>query len=410
MIVQTAFRMGYHKDPSHYAKMSVFEGEMQRRNWALLLQMDLFLASKCGLPPLIDQSQADTAPPANLTDSDLAAHMIELPPRRLDHEPTVIGYLNYKTRLATIHRRIFDRLNASDALNYDEVVHLDNELMEQVKTRPHWLRPPQAGTPYSRDRLGPLIDADLIVHRARMVLHRKFMIAARQDWTMAPSRNHGLDSAKQALFYQRILFESITITPMNGEQNWRLLSLFSQDFLYAGLLLSMDANSDLQAGAASDTMAQASSSERIGEHLEILRKSYMIWQQSTNRSATAKQAHDIIGALLNSFANVNNQRHMVVSATSESHHDAFTAQSEVIGSSHNQTVLDMPLLGLPRVQEVERMSNGSNVDMTFFNDELTSDTAFYPSDGHILAYNMADAFLLKSQWPNLDFTTAVGML
>jgi hypothetical protein len=417
MIVQTAFRMGYHKDPSHYVEMPVFKAEMQRRSWALLLQMDLFLAAKCGIPPLIDHSQADTAPPANLIDADLVANMMELPPPRLDHEPTVIGYLNYKTRLATIHRRIFDRLNATDALNYDEVVHLDSELMEQVKTRPDWLNPSQTGTRHSQDRLGPLIDADLIVHRARMVLHRKFITAARQNQRMAPSRAHGLDSAKQALLYQRVLFESSTMKLGNSEQSWRLLSLFSQDFLYAGLMLSMDVNYDLQALAALDAMAKVSDSERVAEHLGYLRNSYSIWQQSIDRSATARQAHDIIGALLNSFAKVKNQRHVGLVSTSSLHHNTSIPQFEAINNSQQHAALDLPLPGLSHTEDSEGMSSGGGAEMASFSDEFASDTvinnipfSLYSSNGYNSDYNMVDAFLLESQWPDLDFTTAVGML
>jgi hypothetical protein len=143
MIVRTALRMGYHRDPKHFPQMSIFDAEMQRRSWALILQMDLFLASKCGLPPLIDQSQSDTACPANLTDEDLSQDMPRLPLTRPEVEPTVIGYLNYKTRLATAHRRIFDRLNRSTKIEYDEIIRLDQDLSARILTRPSWLNPPR---------------------------------------------------------------------------------------------------------------------------------------------------------------------------------------------------------------------------------------------------------------------------
>lgn len=41
MLVRVAMRMGYHRDASHYKNISVFQGEMRRRVWAVIVQLGM---------------------------------------------------------------------------------------------------------------------------------------------------------------------------------------------------------------------------------------------------------------------------------------------------------------------------------------------------------------------------------
>ncbi len=43
-ILHLAMRMGYHRDPDHFPAISPFEGEMRRRIWTTILQLDLILS------------------------------------------------------------------------------------------------------------------------------------------------------------------------------------------------------------------------------------------------------------------------------------------------------------------------------------------------------------------------------
>jgi hypothetical protein len=52
IVVRTAMRMGYHRDPSHYPEISVFHSEQRRRAWAVIRQMDITLSSWVSLPGL----------------------------------------------------------------------------------------------------------------------------------------------------------------------------------------------------------------------------------------------------------------------------------------------------------------------------------------------------------------------
>lgn len=45
IIVRSAMRMGYHRDPAHYPEISVFHGELRRRIWTLIRHMDIAVSS-----------------------------------------------------------------------------------------------------------------------------------------------------------------------------------------------------------------------------------------------------------------------------------------------------------------------------------------------------------------------------
>ena len=53
IIVRIAMRMGYHRDASHSPRISPFHGEMRRRAWVMIVQLDLMTSSQIGLPRMI---------------------------------------------------------------------------------------------------------------------------------------------------------------------------------------------------------------------------------------------------------------------------------------------------------------------------------------------------------------------
>ena len=64
--VNTAKRMGYHREPSHFPGLTPLQGEMRRRLWATVLQGDILISSQMGMPRMVSESQCDTAEPRNL--------------------------------------------------------------------------------------------------------------------------------------------------------------------------------------------------------------------------------------------------------------------------------------------------------------------------------------------------------
>lgn len=61
---------GLHRDASHYPKISVFQGEMNRRIWSTLVHLDLLTSCQVGLPRMIREGMHDAQCPSNLVDGE----------------------------------------------------------------------------------------------------------------------------------------------------------------------------------------------------------------------------------------------------------------------------------------------------------------------------------------------------
>ena len=135
-----AMKMGYHRDPRHFAKMSPFEGEMRRRTFVIIEAFDLLLSFQAGLPALIHEEDCDTDPPGNLFDADFDEGCEVLPPSRPPTDFTPMLYYRYKSRLARIFRRIYRHATSCKTSSYEETMRLDAELEKAHREVPPSLR------------------------------------------------------------------------------------------------------------------------------------------------------------------------------------------------------------------------------------------------------------------------------
>lgn len=99
LITRLAYRMGYHRDPSHFPSINAFEGEMRRRSWITVHAVDTMLSGQMGLPRLIKAGSWDTEAPRNLLDADFGPASAVLPPGRPDSEVTPVMHLIAKHHL-----------------------------------------------------------------------------------------------------------------------------------------------------------------------------------------------------------------------------------------------------------------------------------------------------------------------
>ena len=107
IIVRIAMRMGYHRDASHYPRISPFQGEMRRRSWAMIVQLDLIASSQIGLPRMMKYWQSDTAEPRNLLDDDFDEDVTELPSRP-NTDLTTLVYFVTKNKFLSVFGMISD--------------------------------------------------------------------------------------------------------------------------------------------------------------------------------------------------------------------------------------------------------------------------------------------------------------
>lgn len=133
MIVRVAMRMGYHRDPSHYPNISIFAGELRRRVWALLAQLDVLVSLQIGLPRLIHEHDSDTASPRNIPKEDMDPEMTILPPSRPESSGAVLSYMIARMRLMSVLGRIHGHVTSIHPLSYDTVIHFHGQLNTQYK-------------------------------------------------------------------------------------------------------------------------------------------------------------------------------------------------------------------------------------------------------------------------------------
>ncbi|KAL2831259.1 hypothetical protein BJY01DRAFT_254374 [Aspergillus pseudoustus] len=207
-LVKKAMLAGYHRDPSLYAKISPFNKEMRRRIWTTILELDLQVAMERGMPPCVQESDYDTAPPLNVNDSDLQENIEELPMERPLDEYTDCSFQAILTPSLSL-RLSACRLMHSPRIRcrYDEILRLDWELNRHLSKIPNW----------KVSELGSVQTADKVILTQAMLenklgisllsIHTPFAIEASRDPLFAPSARTRLELVTMMVSTQRRLHE-----------------------------------------------------------------------------------------------------------------------------------------------------------------------------------------------------------
>ncbi|KAI1750879.1 fungal-specific transcription factor domain-containing protein [Xylaria castorea] len=271
--IRIAMRSGYHRDPSHFYEISIFDAEIRRRTWSYLVQADLIFASYLGLPPHISHHQYDTRLPADIPDEALFPEMTDLPPSRAPNEPSTIGFLNYRAETAAMLGQITDYTASFHELTYEKILDLDHALNEQVSTCPSWLKAP---TSFDQSVHEPInvnraIEIDILQQRACITLHRRFLVPARTNAKYSYSRDACLAAATRVLQHQQTLSNLSFEVDGMVVQNWRALSLMSHDFLLSAMVLCVGIEHTLRDGSVFEAPPNSRYGiEDLREHLQLL--------------------------------------------------------------------------------------------------------------------------------------------
>jgi hypothetical protein len=305
--------MGYHRDAKNYPQMSLWEGEMRRRLWAVLKEVDLLVSSQFGLPSNINTQLTDTQKPRNLHDEDFDEDSKELPPSRPEMERTCTLYSIVKSRLLGSLSDILTALTSRLPVSYEEIMRLDKQLGASHDSFASMLR----YKPFSQSVADPI---DLIMQRywlellyqkARSVLHRKYLGLARMNKLYTHSRWVCLDAATKTLRHQYDIHCEMQPGGRLSKERWFLSSLSTHDFLLADMILCLEL-SYLNAQAKSPgTTAHALAA--LGSNttpaliprdqlLDILRTSRSIWQTARKKSTEANRAFKILSKMLSMSA------------------------------------------------------------------------------------------------------------
>jgi hypothetical protein len=122
--------MGMHRDPSESNhRIPVFWGEMRRRLWFTLADMDLHMSIACNMPSLLRDGDFTCKPPRNLNDSELYPGMQELPPVRPIDQATDNQMQVYAAITLAARMRVAPLVNRIDSIrDYSEVLDVGTKL------------------------------------------------------------------------------------------------------------------------------------------------------------------------------------------------------------------------------------------------------------------------------------------
>lgn len=295
-MIQLAMHMGYHRDPKHFQSMSPFAGEMRKRVWATIVELDLGISTQMGLPRLIKQWQADTTEPSNLQDSDFYTAAMDIPPSRPENDLTPMLYRLVKARMIATTGAIWDFATDTRLYTYTDVMKMDAKLREMYISIPECLK--------WHSMAHCILDAPQIIvqkvfleimfHRARIVLHRRYLHSSPTNKKDGYSQQACLDAALQLLEYQHMLQEETQPFCQLYQERWRVSSLVNHDFLLATSILCsylQQARGETHEGAESSMVKTVWAS---------LIRSYEIWRHSSNSSKEAKRAVKALSVILGS--------------------------------------------------------------------------------------------------------------
>lgn len=294
IIVRVAMRLGYHCDASHYPSISPFQGEMRRRVWSMIYQLDLTTSAQVGLPRMIRDTETDTAEPKNLLDTDFDEDVTELPHPRPSTDVTPVAYAIFKVRLLRQLGQIVDHTNSIMPPTYDEVMRLDSNLLQAHASLPPYLihRPLSLAITDNAEVILRRYALEACFQKSRCVLHRKYLIPGKSNPQYRYSRTASVDAAVKLLDIQLSFFDATESGGQLFGEQWRMSALLNQDYLLAAMVLCLDLTWGLKVGKglSPDSEDAIETTWPRNERLKLLQNSYDIWSQSSKTSALAAKA------------------------------------------------------------------------------------------------------------------------
>ncbi|KAJ5992521.1 fungal-specific transcription factor domain protein [Penicillium sp. IBT 35674x] len=294
ILVQLALSQGYHRDPQNFPKISPFAGEMRRRIWAVVVQMDLRLSSQMGFPRLLKLHQCDTAEPSNLLDSDFDETTTELPLSRPETEVTPTLSILAKNRIDNISGLVSDFLAEIREHSYSDIMALDSKLHQAEDSLPPIFR----WQPLSQSLMVPphiimqRVWLQLAIPRLKIWLHRKYLVSSPQQMEYEYSRNACVQAGMKILECQKLLNEETRPDGLLYPVRWMMTSLSQFVFLHGMSILTYFVQ-------LSKTRPDVCMDEETHSKIySLLRDTYPIWLRSSTVSREARQAVRHLGALL----------------------------------------------------------------------------------------------------------------
>ena len=301
-----AMSMGYHRDPAQYPQISCYQGEMRRRVWAGIVQLDIFFSFQLGLPRMIAKGQCDTLPPSNLLDSDFSTDAKELAPSRPETDYTPASYTIAKGRLLDVFADIAEQSSSVQPRVYRQYLEFDKRLNDAYAAIPEHLKTKDGGeyVPSSPAILVRRHLLEILYQKSRCILHREYMIKAAPDSPVMYSRSSCVDAAMVLLREQMIIHQDVQEGGVLRRERWFLNSLHHTDFILAAMIVCLELNFRLDGGPRQPRLVDELGRAKYENQtlIQALCNSREIWNEWKTMSKVPAQAARLLSIMLNKAA------------------------------------------------------------------------------------------------------------
>jgi hypothetical protein len=294
MLIPISLRMGLHRDPKYFGEISAFGGEMRRRVWATIFQIDVGFSTLVGLPRMIKPQHCDTEQPRNLLDADFDENTLELPPSRPESEVTPILFLLGKNKMISVGGIISDLVHDLRPFPDTELMRVEELLQVARNSLPSSLQwqPLSHSITEGPQSIMQRVYLDMFYYKMQIILYKKYMLRATTQSKYNEAREVCLNSAVKILEYQHLLDEETQLDGRLSAIRWTYSSLLNDDFMLAASILCFYIN---QHDRDNNDMVD---SETMQKALLLLRKSHEIWLRSTSTSSEAQKAVQSLSIIL----------------------------------------------------------------------------------------------------------------
>ncbi|KAL7955613.1 hypothetical protein V8C34DRAFT_237443 [Trichoderma compactum] len=298
-LIRLAFRMGYHHDPDGLSGISVFDGEMRRRVWHNIFQVDALMSFQMGYPSMIPTEFCDTKVPRNLQFSDLDIGMTLLPPGRPLFENTPTRYPIAKSGVMAVFKRIVAHSQSLSLPTYDNTIMLDNEMKEAYSNLPEILRGRDVGRSFM-DPSSIIFERctlEMLYLKGLIVLHRRYISYEVDGRRFEHSRRTCAEAALDILARQADLHQACQPGGRLYDDKWMVSSLTMHDFLLAAMVICLDLSVRLR--RPSSVLAPGKDDDALtGREYHALQRLQNIWASSSQVSPEARLAALALGLMV----------------------------------------------------------------------------------------------------------------
>ncbi|KAL4804863.1 fungal-specific transcription factor domain-containing protein, partial [Aspergillus unguis] len=300
--IKLAMQMGYHRDPRQFPAISAFHGEMRRRTWVFLCQLDALISFEVGIPRTIQDWQYDTELPRNLMDEDFDENTRELPPSRPLSEITTSTYAIAKWRIMMSFGRILDIAFSRKPVTYEETLEVDRRLEEAHSLVPpaYRIRPINQSLADPPDLIFRRFSLATLYQKARCVLHRRYLGEVHTNQQYTYSREVCISAAKEILRDHADLYRELQPGGLMHKNRIFPSSIQYTDYLLAAMIVCMELSHNHAAGSTvTNTEDVAALIKDRTDLISTLENSHQILRDISRQSADAQKAHAALTVMLN---------------------------------------------------------------------------------------------------------------